>query len=480
MMLNFNRIRQAAFVFCSLLCAVPLWSKVLLRWTELEVPPATRLGVTELVIPWNADRVSLVQKMAQEKYETYAEVSSDQAADAAAAIAKNGVGGIIVKPGNASQAQVEEARLRLRSAYPKLDIRVVNSNGTQPQMRSRLVINRNGVLQVTSSTAQPWIDTNLALVKLERAFRPAQIPLYSFEWDSEKNEQIPAPTAEDYALAIAEAGALDADVMLRLPEKLQTGLTQNNPAAWEIWDEAKRYVTFISRLADRRPEPHSNVGVVIGDSGTSYEPINLLARHNIPFQVLSPSDFYEGKLQHIDVLIVFITPTEQMIRTLTDFASKGGTAVLVDSHGAFPWQSTPPMRNGQNSASYKVGKGRVIELSEPVSDPETFAQDVRSLIDNQKIEISLWNALTTVAVLYRSAGQEERIIELLNYAEEPLRLQVRVKGSFASIRYDTPDHGCCESLNPTRHGGFTEFVVPALQIAGRIYLRAEHSHAGGR
>ena len=123
-----------------------------------------------------------------------------------------------------------------------------------------------------------------------------------------------------------------------------------------------------------------------------------------------------------------------------------------------------------------MGKGRVIELSEPVSDPETFAQDVRRLIDNQKMEISLWNALTTVAVLHRSADQDVGTIELLNYAEERLRVQVRVKGFRSTIRYETPEHGCCESLKPTQHDGFTEFVVPSLHVAGRVHLGSEHAH----
>src|SRR5437867_13147180 len=36
------------------LFAVPVWSKVFLRWTQPLLPPAERLGVHELAIPWNA------------------------------------------------------------------------------------------------------------------------------------------------------------------------------------------------------------------------------------------------------------------------------------------------------------------------------------------------------------------------------------------------------------------------------------------
>ena len=74
-----------------------------------------------------------------------------------------------------------------------------------------------------------------------------------------------------------------------------------------------------------------------------------------------------------------------------------------------------------------------------------------------------------VAVSYQSRGGE-KLIELVNYAEEPISVQVRIKGSFSSIRYETPGRACCQSLTPTQRGAFTEFVVPSLRIAGRVHL----------
>ena len=87
--------------------------------------------------------------------------------------------------------------------------------------------------------------------------------------------------------------------------------------------------------------------------------------------------------------------------------------------------------------------------------------------------MSLFNGLTTIAVPYREHNGTIKILEFVNYAEDPLRLQVQVKGSFASVRYESPEHKCCESLVSVRHNGFTEFVIPELRIAGRVHLEAK-------
>jgi hypothetical protein len=66
---------------------------------------------------------------------------------------------------------------------------------------------------------------------------------------------------------------------------------------------------------------------------------------------------------------------------------------------------------------------------------------------------------------------------LINYAEEPVRIQVQVKGSFDSIRYETPEQPCCKSLVPVKHNGFTEFVIPDLMIAGRVHLEGSQQNS---
>src|SRR5207302_8051756 len=99
-----------------------------------------------------------------------------------------------------------------------------------------------------------------------------------------------------------------------------------------------------------------------------------------------------------DVVVVSTTLNKLKAETVTDFAKKGGVAVLVGSHGSLArqsdsGQSAQAVRLSEQSVSYAVGKGHVIELLEPVTDPESFAQDICWLIDLHKLRISFWNVL---------------------------------------------------------------------------------------
>jgi len=47
---------------------------------------------------------------------------------------------------------------------------------------------------------------------------------------------------------------------------------------------------------------------------------------------------------------------------------------------------------------------------------------------NRKTIISLWNSLTTVVVPYHDAKSGKTTLELINYAEESLEVQLQMRG----------------------------------------------------
>jgi hypothetical protein len=467
-------------VWVFILVATPAWSDVFLHWTSAALPPATELGLNELVFSWNDSLLPQVKGARRLGYRVYVEVPLNRATSAAETSGTD-LEGIILIARASETAELEKALAKLRLDYPRLRFLVLNPDGKLPQMRGSLVIKRDSVLEVSSPTAQPWIDTNLALVRIERRSHPGQVPLYSFSWGgpSDSGQQQLAPTAEDYSLAVAEAGAFHADLILELDERLQKALSEHDPEAWTLWNHVRPYAKFSSYDGEPGLEAAANVAIVVDLLDTRDEPMNLLARHNIPFKVLKPADLKSEDLASFDVLVVFAKPDRETCARIAEVATHGKTVVLVDAHGSYPWQNGNSVRLNEHAVSYALGNGKVLELSEPVTDPETFAQDIRRLLGTQSALINLWNGLTTIAVPYSAHGGAVKVLEFVNYAEEPLRVQVQVKGSFDSIRYETPEHACCESLVAVKHNGFTEFVIPELRITGRVRLETNAAPASG-
>ena len=464
-------------VWVFVLISTSAWCDVFVRWTGPALPPAKELGLNELVLSWNDNLSPQVRVARRQGYHVYIEVPLHRAATAAETGA-SGLEGIILAVRPSEAGELEESLRKLRSDHPRLRFLVLNSDGKAPQMRGSLVIKRGSVLEVSSPTAQPWIDTNLALVKIERRAHPGQIPLYTFSWAglSDSGQQPLALTAEDYSLAVAEAGAFHAALILELDERLQKGLGERDPEAWALWNHVRPYANFYSHTGEQGLEAAANVAVVVDHLDTSDEATNLLARHNIPFKVLRPVDLKSEDLGGFQVLVIFVKPDREACERISEVATHGKTVVLVEAQGSYPWQNGNSVRLNEHAVSYAVGDGKVLELSEPVIDPETFAQDIRRLLGTEGALMSLWNGLTTIAVPYRRHVGAVKELEFVNYAEDPLRVQVQVKGSFASIRYETPEGKCCESLAFLRRNGFTEFVIPELRIAGRVHLKAGPSN----
>jgi hypothetical protein len=209
--------RALVHISVCLMLASSAWSRVLVRWNESALP-SKPLGLTELVVAFDHEKLTLIQNASRQGYRVYVQVPLPQFADAKKVLSKDAVAGFIVDPGNA-----HDAAEKLEAAYPKIKIQLLTI-GKQPQMRGQTVTNRNGVLQVSSPTAQPWLDSNLAMVRFQQAVHPGGKLTYTFEWElTDSLQQQNGPTVDDYALAIAESGTLHADLVLNLHPSLQKG-----------------------------------------------------------------------------------------------------------------------------------------------------------------------------------------------------------------------------------------------------------------
>jgi hypothetical protein len=455
-----------------LLAATPVWGRVFLEWTEPLVPAASSLGVKELVIPWGPGEIQLMKTAKERGYHVFARVNATDAATAANAAATNGLAGIIIEGGSSEPGQgtTQELVQKLRSSHPGLSVLALDPGGKQPQIRGNLVVKRNGVLQSSSPTREPWIDSNVALARFEQAYQPGHAPLFTFTWDlADPVEQQQGPRAEDYALAVAEAGANEADVLLPLHPNLQKRLAEGDKPAWQEWERVKAYISFYSKDGNARLGPLADVALVADHYQETYEAMNLLARRNITFRVLGPGDVTAQRLGGSQLAIVFSHPDGSTARALQAFASAGGTVLLIDQHGPFPWQTLPAVKTSKGT-TYKAERGEIIESAQPVADPEAFAGEVRDLLRGKGALVYIWNGVTTLVSAYRALQTGGTVLELVNYAQEPLQVQVRVRGSFPDVRYETPEHGFYPAATPEIENGFTQFVISHLTIGARIHL----------
>jgi hypothetical protein len=456
--------------------------KVYVRWTQNAVPSATVLGVSDLVIPWDDEAKGLVDAAKKQGYHVFLEAKLEETPAAAEAATTAGIAGIILKGEPSEPSLLEERARKLRSTYPKLKILVLDAGGRQPELRGWLVFKKDGILQVSSPTSQPWLDANLAMIRHERAFQNEQAPLYTFSWDV-SNEVVKkqGPSAADYSLAVAEAGAFHADLLLEVHPRQEKGLASGDKDTLASWNRVKRNIEFYERGNPGAKESAARVGVLTNDYDSSYEALNLMARHNIPYRVLHSADVKARDLEGFDVVIAFAAPNKELTADINSFAERGGVAVLVNVSGSYPWNSPRasmlvPVKTSEHSITYAVGKGRVIELGEAVTDPETFARDVRRLVVKERIPVSLWNSLTTLVTAYPGEQPGEVIVELINYEEEPTQVQVQVRGNFSSAKVESAERGCCQTLKAAQVDGFTEFVVPDVFIGARVHLQGP---AGG-
>src|SRR5204863_1989953 len=196
-----------AVVFCLLLLFSPFaWSSVFVQWSNSLLPPASSLGVSDVVFSWKFRVPALLATARKQGYRVYVEAPLGQAAAASEKAGKRGWTGLVLNIPESGRTRARAAVTRLRSKYPKLQFLVLDATGKQPQMRGSLVIKNDSVLEVSSPTAQPWIDTNLAAIKVEQRRNQAQVPLYTFSWVISDQGQQRTVTASDYSLAVAEAG----------------------------------------------------------------------------------------------------------------------------------------------------------------------------------------------------------------------------------------------------------------------------------
>jgi hypothetical protein len=420
--------------------SVNVRAEVLVRWDRDQIPSPASLGISALVVP--ATNSAAVQNALAQGYRVYVETDGSTLAGFTPPA---GVAGVVVK-GKASDKLVLQLGTRIKP--PGARVLALEERGKWPHIRSNWVTRNNEVLQVSGRSAQPWIENNAALLRMVRAERPGSTPLLTYSWQpitlADKDE---GPRVENYLVAIAEAGSFGGDLLLPLHERFQTRLLMGQPQARSEWNEIRRYVEFYSWNLPARYQPIANIGVVTAEPMLWFEVMNLLARHNLPFQLISPADVATRDLAALKLLIVLDAPGTAELNTLVEFERRGGAIVIA-------------------GADVGALKARVVK---GIADPNTFALEMRQVLGPERRVMDIWNGITVIAAPYQDPQGSTVLVTAVNYAHEPLPVQLRVAGTFSLVHYESPEEA--PALLPHQHrNGYTEFVLPALRVGGRVFL----------
>ena len=344
-----------------------------------------------------------------------------------------------------------DAALRLLARQidtPGARVAAIDERGKWPHIRTNWVTRNNDVLVVTNRSSQPWIENNAALLRIARAAHPDRPATISYPWkpitvaDADRG-----PSLENYLVAIAEAGSFGGDLVLPLHASLQQGLAQGDPLSRRDWQAIRRHLEFYAWDLPGSHTPIASVAVVTAQPDQHFEVMNLLLRHNVPFEVMAPAALSKQ-------------PPDRF-----------GLVIVLDALGAgdAPWRSGRADSKTDDQVTYAFGKGKVVERLKPIADPNAFALEARRLLGRDHRAIEIWNGITVLAAPYQHPDGSSMLVTALNYAHQPLPVQLRVRGTFAVVHYESPDEPL--TLLPYQHrGGYTEFTLPALRIGARIFL----------
>lgn len=407
-------------------------AEVLVRWDADRVPAMDALGIHALLIP--VDRLDAIRDAAGKGYRVYVEV--DAGRTDAGSVPPMAAGGVVIR-GAATDTQVR--RLRAQLAGPGARLITLDQRGKWPHVRLNEVTKRNDVLQVASRTAQPWLENNGALVSIANlSGRPDAFLAYAWTPLTASDED-EGPALEHYLLAIAEAGSTGASLVLPLHTRFQQALLQGRPEARRDWAAIRSALEFHAWDAPRQFEPVASVGVVSTDPAGAYEMLNLLTRHNVSYAIVRPADLVARGANSWPLIVV------------ADEPGPAATVVLAEAEARGVTLLRPEM---------------------PLADPNAFAMDVRNGLGPERRFVDVWNGITVLVSARYDPADGTVLLSLVNYAHDGRPVQVRVRGTFSAVEYESPEQPAM--LVPFTHrGGGTEFVVPSLRVGGRVFLRPE-------
>lgn len=342
---------------------------------------------------------------------------SDPLQSVAAAVGAH-LDGLALEPDFADFARLSQA------AEHAADLAVIplQAGGGAPGIR---VLSDSGAA-VATPTSEPWIDSNLWLVRALRAKGQAPVWLgFSLE----------NPSLDNYVRAIADSAAAGGQWVVAPDDRLLSGLANNRPEALATWRRIAEALGFFEQHRVWRQFAATGLLGIVRDPVTRYpdiadENLNLIARRRIPYRTIDRAALCAAALESLQALLAteIANPTESERSLLKTFAERGSLLVTGPSWGA-------AVPKEQDFLTQQLGKGQVIVYREESPDPESLSKDLLHLLGKGNLGIRLFNAPTVLPYLSASDDSKQLLVQMINYASGPSEaITVRVRGPYRSAR----------------------------------------------
>jgi hypothetical protein len=292
-------------------------------------------------------------------------------------------------------------------------------------------------------TGVPWVDSNGWQLRLARVREPEKTIWVDTPLPKEKR----LITATEYLLAIADAAMYGGTWIVNLNEQPDTGL----------WN---RMMSAIRFFAAHRPWRDYRAQGVIGIESSGEELMNLTARQNQPYRILTGNENWQGLKA-----ILCPEPSAEMRGKLLAFAQSGGLVITDGSWAAAEGTA------GDARARYKirsVGKGRIAVGD--LSDPYQAAADAQILLSHRHDLVRFWNGGSLGS--YLSASGKGALLQIVNYSGRPGAdpVSVRIAGPYREARIHQLEAKAPQPLRAVQEKEAIELHLPAIPVYAAIEL----------
>jgi hypothetical protein len=267
-----------------------------------------------------------------------------------------------------------------------------------------------------SPTRAAWIDSNIFLLQLVRAYAPRTPIWLMFE---APDDVALAPAA--YLRAVADTGAAGAQWAVSLGLKIRAGLANNSPEAVRTWNQISGALAFFAKHRDwALSRPKAALGVVSDFAGNNQmlgeETLNLLARRTVPFRVVLRSALATTDLTGLKAVICLDEepPGGTARQRLLSFVKQGGLLLACEKWGK---EGTPaPGASHPRFDVRLLGQGRLAVSREKSPDPFLVARDAHLLLDRVNDLLRFYNISTAICRLTSAGDGKQDLLQFVNFA----------------------------------------------------------------